>query len=232
MVDGYVVPRGYAATYAAQAQADVDVLMGENHDENGAAADTAFDLVAAGKAERPNNSTAFLGLARYRDYVQKRFGAMADEYFTLYPANDDRTAFKSANAAIRDNQRISPWMWASVFTQGRSKPVYQYFFTHAPTGPNQEVTGVYHSAELRFVFNNPTPEWGTRDKRVAEMMSTYWTNFARTGNPNGPGLPNWPAWDGKVEQVMELGDRPQPIPLSDAARLDFWRRFYATQPAL
>jgi para-nitrobenzyl esterase len=63
------------------------------------------------------------------------------------------------------------------------------------------------------------------------MMSSYWVNFARTGNPNGADLPNWAAYDGRTERVMEIGDHFQPIPLADNVRLDFWRRFYATQPA-
>ena len=233
VVEGYMLPRDFSDTYAAKAEADVPVLTGENRDENRAAADTAFDLVAAGKAKKPDtrNSTAFLGLTAYLEYVHKRFGAMADEYLKLYPANSDRQAFESANAAIRDNQRISPWMWATVFTKKSDKPVYLYFFTHAPPGPAHDMTGVYHAAEIPYAFNNPGPAWTDEDRRIADTMSSYWVDFARTGNPNGPGLPNWPAFDGKTEQTMELGDHFGPIPLADKAKLDFWRRFYATQPA-
>jgi carboxylesterase type B len=93
------------------------------------------------------------------------------------------------------------------------------------------VSGVYHGADLRFVFNNPTTDWTAEDRRISDTMASYWVNFAKTGNPNGPGLPNWPAFDGKTEQTMEIGDRFQPIPLADKLRLDFWRRFYPTQPA-
>jgi len=233
VVDGYVLPRNFSDTYAAQAQMDIPVLTGENRDENRAAADTAFDLVAAGKAKKPNPATTigFRGLDGYRAYAQKRFGAMADEFLKLYPAANDREAFFSANNSIRDNQRISPWMWATAFTAKRDKPVYLYFFTHAPPGPNREMVGVFHSAEIPYVFNKAGAAWTDDDRRIADMMSTYWVNFARTGNPNGAGLPNWAAFDGKTEQTMELGDHFGPIPLADKAKLDFWRRFYATQPA-
>jgi para-nitrobenzyl esterase len=226
-----VLPRSYAETYAAAAQADVDELAGENADESGAAADTAFDLVAAGKAQRPNNSIALLGRAGYLEYAHKKFGGMADEYLTLYPAADDREAFSSANAAIRDSARVSQWMWAGAFTHQRSKPVHLYFFTQAPPGPNRELTGAYHGAELGYVFANPDSAWDMHDRRIADQMSSYWANFARTGDPNGPGLPPWPAFDPKREQTMELGRQFEPIPLADMQKTDFWQRFYATQPA-
>jgi para-nitrobenzyl esterase len=229
--DGYVLPRTYAQTYAAAAQADVYELAGENADESGAAADTAFDVVAAGKASRPNNSIALLGRAAYLDYVHKKFGAMADEYLTLYPAADDRGAFVSANAAIRDSARVSQWMWAGAFTHRRAKPVYLYFFTQAPPGPAHDVTGAYHGAELQYVFANPEPDWSPRDRRVADLMSSYWTNFARNGDPNGPGLPHWPMFVGPKQRTMELGRNFGPIPLAGKEKVGFWQRFFATQPA-
>ena len=230
-LDGYVLPRTYAETYAASAQADVDELAGENADESGAAADTAFDLVTAGKAAVPNNSIALLGHAAYLDFVRKKFGAMADEYLLLYPATDDRGAFVSANNAIRDSARVSQWLWAGAFTQRRTKPVYLYFFTYAPPGPKRYVTGAYHGAELGYVFGNPDPAWDAQDRRLSDTMMSYWTNFAKTGNPNGAGLPTWPAFDRRKQRTMELGRLFAPIPLADKDRTDFWQRFFATQPA-
>ena len=107
------------------------------------------------------------------------------------------------------------------FTHKRSKPVYLYFFTHAPPGPNHDLLGAYHGAELAYVFNRPAAAWTDEDRRIGDQMSSYWVNFAKTGNPNGPGLPNWPAFDGKTEQLMELGDHFQPIPLADKAQARF-----------
>jgi para-nitrobenzyl esterase len=233
VVDGYVLPRNFSQTYESGAQPNIPVLTGENRDENRAAPDTAFDLVAAGKAKKPDTatSTVFLGAKGFHDYAQKRFGPMADEYLKLYPASTDREAFDSANSAIRDNQRISPWTWAKLFTSHTDKPVYLYFFTHAPPGPSHDMTGVFHSAEIPYAFNNPGAAWTDEDRRIADTMSSYWVNFARTGNPNSPELPHWAAFDGKTERVMELGDHFGPIPLADNVRLDFWRRFYQTQPA-
>jgi para-nitrobenzyl esterase len=81
------------------------------------------------------------------------------------------------------------------------------------------------------VFNNPLPNWGAEDRRVADMMSSYWVNFARNGNPNGETLPVWQAFDPKVQQTMDLGTSFRPFAFPDEAKRDFWRRFYASQPA-
>jgi para-nitrobenzyl esterase len=60
-------------------------------------------------------------------------------------------------------------------------------------------------------------------------MSSYWANFAATGDPNGKGLPPWPAFDPKSSQTMELGDKFDPIPVADGAKVDFFKRYFSTQ---
>ena len=228
-MDGHVLPVSYTAAYAAGSQMKVDALTGENHDENGAAADTAFDAIAAGRGTVPANSKSLLPLPEYLAFVHRRYGAMAGEFLSLYPATNPRQAFESANRAIRDNSRISPWMWAGAFTKNNPKPVYIYMFSKAPPGPDREVRGAYHGADVRYIFDNPLPNWTNEDRKVADMLSSYWVNFARTGNPNGPGLPRWAAYDPRVKQTMEIGKGFAPIPFPDQARFNFWQRFYASQ---
>ena len=67
--------------------------------------------------------------------------------------------------------------------------------------------------------------------KMAQLGVEAVVNFAKTGNPNGAGLAAWTPFDGKTEQVMELGDRFAAMPLADKAKVDFWKRFYETQPA-
>jgi carboxylesterase type B len=62
-------------------------------------------------------------------------------------------------------------------------------------------------------------------------MSSYWANYVASGNPNGPGVPTWPAYDPKSPTVMELGDHFRAIPVASPEKLDFWRRFFMTQNA-
>jgi carboxylesterase type B len=62
-------------------------------------------------------------------------------------------------------------------------------------------------------------------------MSTYWANFSSRGDPNGPGLPHWPAHTPDSEAVMEVGNAFGLIPVAEPARLDFWKRFFRAQRA-
>jgi len=170
-------------------------------------------------------------VADYQAATREKFARMADEFLQIYPAASDREAFLASSIAARDNNRMSTWMWATQWREKRSQPVYLYFWTHAPPGPNHDLTGAAHGSELAYVFSRPNAAWTDEDRKIADTMSSYWVNFARTGNPNGPGVPPWPAFEGTTEAAMELGDHFQPIPLPDKTKADFWRRFYASQPA-
>ena len=251
VVDGYFIPRNFAATYAQGSQVNAFVIAGFNKDETGASPETnyartveraaaraaaAAAAAAASGADRSHqNPTNPSGLAAYIATAHQKYGAMADEYLKLYPATTDREAFTANNDATRDNGRVSLWMWAGAWRQKATQPVYLYYWTHAPPGRNHDFTGAYHGSEISFAFNNPrAPDelgWTDEDRRIGDVMSTYWTNYAKTGNPNGKGLPRWPSYSGKAESVMELGDRFQPMPLADKAKVEFWKRFYETQPA-
>jgi para-nitrobenzyl esterase len=236
VIDGYVLPRDYADTYAQGAQADVFVIAGNNKDETGASPETNYERAAA-RAGRQGGNAVPSTITKLADYVaaaHAKYGAMADDYLKLYPASTDHEAFAANNDATRDNARVSLWMWAGAWRAKATKPVYLYFWTHAPPGAAHDFAGAYHGSEIAYVYDHaklPAEPWIADDEHIGDVMSSYWANYAKTGDPNGPGLPHWAAYDGRVPQVMELGDRFQAIPLADPAKVDFWRRFYQTQPA-
>ncbi len=239
-VDGYVLPRGYAATFAAHSQENVAVIAGNNLDETGAAMDAPMpprpegQAGAAGPGAGGGPGRTPFNLDAYVAGAKRRFGALADDYLKQYPATNDAEAVASRNSAARDNNRVSTFLWAGDFTRGTTKPVFNYFFTRRPTGDRG---GAHHGAEILFAFGNldmapPKDQpWTDADRKVADTMSSYWVNYISTGDPNGPGLPRWPAFDAKSPTVMEIGDHMGPIPVATEEHLGFWKRFFATQKA-
>ncbi|MFG3035096.1 carboxylesterase/lipase family protein [Streptomyces sp. NPDC048253] len=233
VVDGWVLPAGYDETYAKGLQNDVWYLAGNNLDESGAVPSSAFaEYRALGrKSWRPGAPPVHLTRKGHVDAARLKFGAMADEFLRLYPAGTDDEAAHSHCAAVRDNARISTWLWAKDWAAHADRPVYTYFWTYAASA-GRSARRAAHGSEIDFVWGNlhpDHPEWTDEDRDVAKTMSGYWANFAATGNPNGPGLPHWPAWTPDTPAVMEVGAGFGPIPLADPPRLDFWKRFFPTQ---
>jgi para-nitrobenzyl esterase len=200
-IDGYFLPESVPAIFAAGKQNDVALMAGWNHDEG------SFEI-----AFSPQKPTA----ESFKAAAQKDFGDKAEEFLKLYPADTDEHALRSTLDYAGDKFiALSTWDW--IESQGKTgkQPIYRYRFDMAPfsKNPNAPRMGAYHSAEIEYVFGQLDSKtdvtWRDSDRQVSEMMQKYWSNFAKNGNPNGPGLPNWPpytATDGWP--VMFLTDPP------------------------
>jgi para-nitrobenzyl esterase len=122
------------------------------------------------------------------------------------------------------------WAWARLQAGAGQSSVYYYSFTQKPPFPAGSVYegwGASHFAELWYVFDHldQAPwHWSNADRKVAEEISSYWVNFAKSGNPNGPGLPPWPAFTNADSKVMYLGD---PITIGGVASIDSLKVFDA-----
>ncbi len=228
VVDGWVIPKTYADMLRTGAHNDAFFLTGNNKDETGAVPETAFErLRAQTGAGRGGAPATNVRLAAYQSNARTKYGAMADEFLRLYPALSDQEAGLAANAAARDANRASTFLWAQQWAKTSAKPVYTYFWTHG-----FDARGAYHGAEINFAFNSLDAvkrPWTDDDKRIADITSSYWANYIKTGDPNGPGLPQWPAFDPATPRVMSLGDGFGTIAVAEPAKLDFWKRFYESQ---
>ncbi|WP_030899304.1 carboxylesterase/lipase family protein [Streptomyces sp. NRRL F-5126] len=236
VVDGWAIPDGYAGTYAKGQRHDVWYLAGSNLDESGAIPESDFEAYrAAGKRFwRPGAPPVHVTRDDFVAASHQKFASMAEEFLRLYPAGTDDEAARSHCAAVRDNARISTWLWAKDWSAHANRPVYTYFWTHASPAVGGGTRRAAHGSEIDFVFGgneSVRARWDDGDHQVAETMSGYWANFAATGDPNGPGLPPWPAWTQDTQAVMELGGEFGLIALADPPRLDFWTRFFRTQQA-
>jgi para-nitrobenzyl esterase len=122
------------------------------------------------------------------------------------------------------------WAWARLQATTGHSPVYYYSFQHRPPFPKESVyasLGASNFAELWYVFDHLDQyswPWISADRMVAEEMSTYWVNFARSGNPNGPGVPAWPAFENTEGRVQILSD---PITTDGVLGIDRLRVFDA-----
>jgi para-nitrobenzyl esterase len=200
-IDGYFLPEPVPQIYAAGKQAHVPLLAGWNRDEG-----TGQVLDAP---ERPT-------LESFRAMAAQRFGARADEFLKVYAAGNDEEALQAAEDFAGDTFiAYSTWAWMEAHLKTGSSAVYRYRFDLASPGdPNHPVSGgAFHSDEIEYVFGNldsrPGAAWRPEDHALSELMQSYWTKFAKDGDPSGGGVPKWPAYDASANwQVMHLAAEP------------------------
>lgn len=213
-VDGWFLPEDVYSIYASGRQNDVPLLIGSNADE-------AKSLV-------PWSGTAAAFVAEQK----RRFGDLISDFLRVYPASTDAEAESAHYASFRDY--VFGWemrTWARMATKTGRSPANLYYFSRVPPGPLGEKYGAYHAAEIVYVFDNLSrlqhEPWREEDRKLAGVLSSYWVNFARTGNPNGAGLPVWPSYQAKTDEVLQIGDTLAPVKTPHQAALDFLDRYFA-----
>lgn len=213
VVDGYLIPEDLSLTFAAGRQNAVDVLVGSNRDEG------TFFI-------RPNQT-----MDQFTHQARQRFGLLADGFFKLYPASTETEAHDSALASFRDEAAWHMRKFAELQAK-RGNKAFVYYFTHVPPAPpGRPSRGATHVAEIPYMFDNlPAGRpWTDTDRRLADTMSSYWVNFARTGDPNDPGLPRWPAYENAAGHAVQvLGDSvdTETTSMPAMANLDFFDMAY------
>jgi para-nitrobenzyl esterase len=224
IADGWIIPEDESITFAQGRQQPVDVLIGSNKDEG------SFT------GGRP------IPAEQFKTRVRMQWGDLADRYLALYPATTDVEAAASSELQFRDNMAWHMRLYADAQVK-RGKKAWLYFFTHEPP----HAAGVKslrstHTAEIPYVFNNlaaprvfpdaSSPELASaspRERAFAEVISSYWVNFARTGDPNGKDLPAWAVYrDGRP---MVLGDAMDSKETPDPAKMAMYDELYQKQMA-
>ena len=228
-IDGYFFPKSPTAVFAAGEQAKVPLLAGWNSEEM-----TYMFLLGP---EKPT-------VENYEKAVRNRFGNKAEEVLQVYAVKKDEDVIPVATDLAGDLFiAYSTWKWMDLHGKTSGEPVYRYLFSrprppmvaamgNASSGlaggvvkeddPNAvkmpQARGAVHAAEIEYAMGNlpynKVYDWTPEDYKVSEIMQSYFANFIKTTNPNGPNLPTWPpANSGDTVKVMVIdvdsGARPE-----------------------
>lgn len=216
-LDGRVIVGDQHRLYAAGRYNDVPVLIGTNDDEGA--------LFIPG-----------ITPAAYQAVVRKGYGEWADRILAAYPGATEAQALRSARDLFREAIFTWPtWSWARLQAQTGHGPVFMYDFAHRPPYPAPAFThdwGAAHAAEIPYVLGTFDGQpfmakAGAEDHALSERMQAYWVNFARTGDPNGPGLPPWPAYTTAAPVEMHFDGASHPGPVSNLDKLQVMDGYFA-----
>lgn len=208
IIDGYVLPASIAAIFAEHKENNVALLTGWNEDEG----------MSMGKPKTAEE---------YRKQIQQQYGANAENILKYYPAETDADAARSQVRISRDMTfGAQNYTWANIASSA-GKPVYVYRFTRKlPATGEYAHYGAFHTGEVAYAYDNlrfidrQLRPLEPADDALAHTISTYWANFIKTGNPNGKGLPQWPAYSVTDKKIMMLGVPAGAEPLPDGPALD------------
>jgi para-nitrobenzyl esterase len=210
VADGETIAEDQFGLFEAGRFNDTPILVGTNSDEGG--------LFVTQK----------ITSAAFEKMVRDGRGPGAETILKAYPYATDAEATKSAKDIMRDSTFAWPtWTWAKSQSRfGKNKAFIYYFDHRTPTSPE----GANHAAEIPYVFGNLGAMGGSTgpaDKALSDLLSSYWINFAKKGDPNGPGLPVWPAFDEKEQKTMFFDETPSARPHPNLDKLMAFEAYFA-----
>ncbi len=212
-VDGYVITDDLYRLYERGEYNDVPVIVMTNSDEG----------VLFSRSIQPED---------YKKSVEGIFGPFAEEALNVYPGNTVDEAFHGNADAFRDIGFAWPsFSWVRLQAKTGKSPAYAAFLAQPSTmsfSQDPRRVGVAHADDILYLNGTflSQPDKFPEEAKVAEMMQQYWVNFAKTGNPNGEGLPYWPAFDETKPTTMQFSNGGSLIMVPNRDKLDFIDRFY------
>lgn len=218
IIDGYVLNDSPYDAYRQHHQNPVPLLIGSNADEG------QFFI-----ADRT------ITVRNFRQELNASFPSVLVWLLVPKAGATDAEARAAAAAIHRDLRfRWDMWRWARLAAEDKRNPIFYYEFRRTPPYPSDSRyagMGATHGTEMAYVFDHLDQQsvpWTARDRALASAMSTYWTNFAKSGDPNGAGLPAWPPFDASGHKLMALGETVESQSVRNDGDLKRIDRVYAT----
>jgi para-nitrobenzyl esterase len=203
--DGYIVPSDLYSLYQAGRFNDTPILLGNTSEE------------AATMGGRGNVTPE-----AFEKQIKEQYGPHADAILNAYPHSTDAEAAKASRGVRQSSSAWNTWTWARLQSQKGKGKAFEYLFDYVHTSPD---VGSGHGSDVPYAFQTlsggrggaPKPE----DLKLSDMISSYWINFAKNGDPNGPGLPKWPAFAESDQKVMLFDAAPsaRPVPNLDKVKV-------------
>ncbi len=214
IVDGYVIPDDQHTLYEAGKYNQTPILVGYNSDE--------------GASFSPPKSPD-----EYIESTKKRYGPFADDLIKAYPVGSN-TVPKTARDLMRDAAfGWQTWSWATLQAKTSKQKVFYYYFDQHPAYPADSPKAGYgsgHGQEVSYVFGHidpANPQTTKTDLAISDAMGTYWTNFAKHGDPNGTGVPQWPVFTSAKPAVLYFSQTPHVGPVPSLAALTVLDRYFS-----
>ena len=215
VLDGWVIPGDPYELYQTGRFNDTPILIGTNSDEGA--------LFGA-----PNSLEAYIAATR------ERYGPFAGRLLELYPATPAGWRQSSMDLTRDAAFGWQTWAWAKLQAMTGKGQVFLYYFAHvpprSPQSPWKSATGAVHSEEMIYVFehlNQRALPWTAEDRQLSEALATYWTDFAKRGDPNGQVVSAWPAFTEDRPGAMWFTDAPHAGPVPNLKKLEALDAYFA-----
>jgi para-nitrobenzyl esterase len=206
ILDGKLVVETSESAYKAGRQANVPLMIGNNSAEIGG---------------------SFVNSSNSKEELFSMFGELAGEAKIAYDPDGNKDFAEVQTMFNTDKVWAEPARFTASSFAAVGDPAYIFLFSYVPSAMKERMKyGPGHGTDISYVFDNlgtrpgstPSPE----DKEVARKMNCYWVNFARTGDPNGEGVPKWPVYSPKTNEILDIQSDGKPVGKQDPrkSRLD------------
>jgi para-nitrobenzyl esterase len=164
-----------------------------------------------------------LNTGKYEAFLAARFGKNARSALEVFPANGDADVLRAIDHFITVAANAQPARFMAASMRGKGANAYIYQFSRRPDTDLARAFGAHHGVDIAYVFGSTgrSKGYAETDFNLSRMMMAYWINFAKTGDPNGEGLPSWPVYDSKTEDILLFADTVMRSRYPYAAQSDF-----------